>query len=37
MGDRVRVQFSVPDIYLGRLGQLTLATPSWVGTMSTIT
>jgi len=35
MGDRVQVQFPVRDIYLGKPGQLSLAIPSWVGTMST--
>ena len=39
VGDRIRVQFPVRDIYLGYVashpGQLSLAIPSWVGTMST--
>jgi len=40
MGDRVRVQFPVPDTYLGMLslshpGQLSLTIPLWVGAMST--
>jgi len=38
MGDRVRVQFPVRDIYLGMYPathQLSLAIPSWVGAMST--
>jgi len=38
--DRVRIQFPVPDIYLGMStshpGQLGLAIPSWVGAISTI-
>jgi len=37
MGDRVRVQFTVRDIYLGMTshpGQLSLAIPSWVGVVS---
>jgi len=39
MGDRVRVQFPVPDIYFCILindpGQLSLAIHSWVGAIST--
>jgi len=38
MGDRIRVQVLVREIYLGLAnhpGQLSLAIPPWVGTMST--
>jgi len=38
MGDRIRVQLLVREIYLSltnQPGQLSLAIPSWVGAMST--
>jgi len=36
MGDQVRVQFPLRDIYVtSHPGQLSLAIPSWVGTIST--
>jgi len=36
MGDRIRVQFPVRDMYVNsHLGQLSLAIPSWVGATST--
>jgi len=38
MGDRIKVQLSVPEIYLSLTnhpGQLSLAIPPWIGTMST--
>ena len=38
MGDRIRVQLLVREIYLSLTnhpGQLSLAIPSWVGAMST--
>jgi len=38
MGDHIRVQLPVRDIYVSLTdhpGQLSLAIPSWVGTMST--
>jgi len=38
MGDRVLVQLTVQEIYLGLTdhpGQLSLAIPPWVGAMST--
>jgi len=34
MGDRVRVQFPVPEITSHTSGQLAVAIPSWVGAMN---